>query len=348
MAPNIFNIGSSSVQGSVKKYTIFGSDISLFTRKLEAAFECYGVPFEIKPKTAEIKTALEARAATHQIPVLLTPENWILADTTPILMMLDARFPYRRVFPLGVNGVIVHLLEEVLDEWMARTMVHFRWHYDENTQFVISKLTGESVGVDEARQHQLAKWGLRACRATGTESVVQQSYAEKEYFSIVAALEEQLARTPYALGGRPTAVDTILMGSLRGHTNYDPFPDMGAYSRVQAWNARNKEQANSWSTKEEISIFDQSSPFVDHLVTLAKEQYAPFIVGNRQALLNEEKAFTVETYGEEVSYLAREYPERSRQMLVQRIQHQLDEDERRGVLSWLEDHGLQHCFELTS
>ena len=70
MAPNIFNIGSSSVQGSVKKYTIFGSGISLFTRKLEAAFECYGVPFEIKPKTAEIKTALEARAATHQIPVL--------------------------------------------------------------------------------------------------------------------------------------------------------------------------------------------------------------------------------------------------------------------------------------
>ena len=332
----------------MKKYTIFGSDISLFTRKLEAAFECYGAPFEIKPKTPEIKTALETRAATHQIPVLLTPENWVLADTTPILMMLDGRYPHNRLFPLGVNGVIVHVLEEILDEWMARTMVHFRWHYDENTQFVISKLKGESVDVSTARQHQLAKWGLRACRATGTESVVQQSYAEKEYFGIIAALEEQLAVTPYALGFRPTAVDTILMGSLRGHTNFDPLPDMTGYPRVQTWNSDNKERSNTSTLKDDIDVFDETNPFVDHLIRLAKEQYAPFITGNRQALLNGNKAFTAETYGEEISYLAREYPERSRRMVVQRIQHQLDETERRVVISWLENHGLDHCFSPTS
>ena len=166
------------------EYTIFGSDISAFTRKLEVAFECYGVDFAIRRKTAEIKEALEARSGTHQIPVLRTPENWILADTSPIMMLMDARYPLRRLYPDGTNGVLVHILEEVLDEWMTRTMVHFRWHYDENTAFVISKLTGEKLDAEAARQHQLAQWGLRSCRATGTESVVQQAYAEKEYFGI--------------------------------------------------------------------------------------------------------------------------------------------------------------------
>ena len=66
---------------------------------------------------------------------------------------------------------VIGALEEVLDEWMVRAMVHFRWHYDDNTVFVISRLTGNNLDIETARQHQLAQWGLRSCRATGTESV---------------------------------------------------------------------------------------------------------------------------------------------------------------------------------
>lgn len=326
------------------KYNIYGSEISLFTRKLEAAFECYGEPFEMLAKTPELKQALEARARTHQIPLLLTSENWLLADTTPILMMLDARFPQRRLFPLGVNGVVVHILEELLDEWMARTMVHFRWHYDENTQFIISRLSGEAVDIEAARQHQLAQWGLRACRATGTESVVQQAYAEKEYFGIFAALEEQLATAPYALGERPCAVDTILMGSLRGHTDFDPIPDMSAYPNVHAWNQTNKNKFDKTHQGLDIRAFEQPNPFVKYLLAIAREQYAPFILGNREARITGQKAFSVDTYGEQVSYLARAYPEHSRQLVVQRIGQQLDENERHQILAWLDEHGLYECF----
>lgn len=322
-------------------YIIFGSDISAFTRKLEAAFECYAVDFEIKGKTADVKEVLEKRAGTHQIPVLRTPENWLLADTTPIMMLMDGRFPHRRLFPSGVNGVVVHILEELLDEWMARTMVHFRWHYDENTRFVITKLTGKSINIDTARQHELAQWGLRSCRATGTESVVQQAYAEKEYFGIIAALEEQLATTKYALGDRPTAVDAILMGTFRGHTNFDPIPDMASYQRVNAWNSRNHRELLSGSP---INAYEQPSPFVEHLLSLAREQYAPFILANRQARLNGDKAFVVETYGEQVSYLARAYPERSRQLVVQRIHNELNAHERQQILAWLKQRGLYDCF----
>lgn len=323
------------------EYTIFGRDISAFTRKLESAFECYGADFVVKLKTAENKTALENRSGTHQIPVLRTPENWILADTTPIMMLMDSRLPHRRLFPSGPNGVLVHILEDVLDEWMCRTMVHFRWHYDENTAFIISKLSGENLDASTARQHQLAQWGLRSCRATGTESVVQQAYAEKEYFGIINALESQLSATPYALGYRPTAVDTVLMGTFRAHTNYDPYPDMSGYTRVIEWNNRDHRAATS---DRAIDAFENPTPFIDHLLRITREQYQPFILANRAARLNGEKAFVIDTYGEQVSYLARDYPESSRRLIVKRIINELTAGEQEKVLSWLRDQDLFECF----
>ncbi len=101
------------------QYTVYGIELSLFTRKLEAAMIFYGAPFERKPKTQDNRKEIEHRSGTHQVPVLHTPENWMIGDTTPLLMMLDNRYPARAMFPNGPLGVLVHVVEEFLDEWVA-------------------------------------------------------------------------------------------------------------------------------------------------------------------------------------------------------------------------------------
>ncbi len=171
------------------EYVLYGGPISLFTRKLEAALRFYGAPFRNEMKTAENRAEIEARAQTHQVPVLQTPENWMIGDTTPLLTLLDSRFPARRMFPEGPIGVLVHVVEEILDEWVARVMVHYRWHYEENTQHVIGAILGRAVSAEEAREFPLARWGPRACRATGTERPSQQQACEREYLALLAALE---------------------------------------------------------------------------------------------------------------------------------------------------------------
>jgi glutathione S-transferase len=322
-------------------YIIYGPKISLFTRKLEAAFRFYGVPFRRENKTAENGPELEQRSGTHQVPVLHTPENWVVADTTPLLDMLDARFPKRRLFPEGPLGVLVHVVEEILDEWLARTMVHYRWHYEENTRAVVSELLGREVSIEEAREFPLAKWGPRACRATGTESQHQQQQAEVEYMALMGALEAQLASTRYALGDRPTAVDTILLGGLRAHTNADPIPDLGAYPRVCAWDER---EADTWQGEGELAGFPGGTPFAEHVLELGRSCYADFVLGNAGALERGDKAFVIEIYDEAVSYLARPYPEQSRQMVKARIRDRLSDEDRQKVGRWLEEHGLAGCF----
>jgi glutathione S-transferase len=324
-----------------EEYVVYGVPFSLFTRKLEAALRWYGAPFRLEPKGPRNADEVQTRSGTHQVPVLGTPEGWMLADTTPILALLDARYPRRRLVPEGPAGVLVHIVEEVIDEWVARVMVHFRWHYDENTRHVVQAALGRPVSLEEAREFPLAKWGPRACRATGTEPVQQREAAEAEYFALLGALEAQLARTSFALGERPTAADAILLGGLRAHTNADPIPDLSAYPRVLAWDASD---ADAWDGEGGAIPFPEATPFAAHVLELGRSQYQPFLLANARALASGEKAFRVETYGEEVSYLARPYPERSRRMIQDRIQHQLSDRERARVGEWLEGCGLTPAF----
>ena len=239
-------------------YVVYGGAISLFTRKLESALRFYGAPHSLVAKRPQNSDEVEKRSGTHQVPVLHTPEGWMIADTTPLLDLLDSRFPARRMFPAGPLGVLVHVVEEILDEWFARTMVHYRWHYPENTRHVVAAILGRAVSLEEASEFPLAKWGPRACRATGTESEHQQRAVETEYLAMLDALEEQLGDTHYALGDRPTAADAILLGGLRAHTNADPVPDLSSYPRVVAWDEKD---ADAWNGSGELAPFPQSTPF---------------------------------------------------------------------------------------
>jgi len=329
------------MDSSIDRYVVHGAPISLFTRKLEAALDFYGVPYERQRKGTRDGSDLEARAGTHQIPVLVTPEDWALADTSPILGVLDARFPLRRVFPAGLPGLVVHVVEEILDEWVARVMVHYRWHYAENVQDVLRFAFGVEVTVEEAVRHPVAQWGPRACRATGTERVEHQQAAEDEYLALLAALETQLALTPYALGDRPSAVDCMLLGGLRAHTNRDPIPDLSRFARVLDWNERT---GKAWDGTGDLAPLPDCTPFASHVLELGRDHYAPFLLGNARALAAGDKAFVDDTYGTPCSYLTRPYPERSRRMIHDRIRHQLDPAEREQARDWLHGAGLAACF----
>ncbi|MGE0486507.1 MAG: glutathione S-transferase family protein [Gammaproteobacteria bacterium] len=324
------------------EYVVHGAPISLFTRKLEAALAFKGIAYRFEIKDEARGAALEARAGTHQVPVLETPDGWWVADSTPQIRWLDALHPLMPMFPPGPAGVLVHLLEDVLDEWVSRVMVHYRWHDDDNTRHIVSALSGREVDLGTARAHPLATWGLRACRATGTASVTAQQSAGREYLGLVEALETQLAQTPYALGELPTAVDCALLGGLRAHTLPDPHPDLSMYPRVNAWAAA----GHAWPGRGSLPPFPATTRFGEHLLELAREHYGPFMAANRAARADGRKAFVVDTYGEPVSYLARAYPERARRMIGERIEHTLTAAEQREVRAWLGACGLAHCFDL--
>ena len=321
-----------------KDYVIYGGELSLFTRKLEAAMRFYGADFVSEAKTPDNAQRVEVRSGTHQVPVLLTPENWMIGDTTPLLRMLDGRFPHRAMFPADEMGVLVHVLEEHFDEWIARVMVHYRWHYADSAKFAAERMANGNPDIVE----RMLSWGPRACRATGTDSAHQREAAEAEYVRILHAAESQLSNTAFLLGDRPTAVDCIVLGGLRAHTNMDPDPKLvtAQFPTVVDWVER---RADLWDGGGELAAFDAPTDFAQHVLMEMSSTYAPFILANRDAQLAGAKAFHIETYGEDVSYLSRPYPEAAREMVVQRIDSLAPVQQVR-TREWLRRAGLAETF----
>lgn len=320
-------------------YVIYGGELSLFTRKLEAALIFYGADCEFQPKAGADVGDIESRSGTHQVPVLHTPENWMIADTTPLLQLLDARFPHRRMFPQGPIGVLTHVLEEFFDEWVARVMVHFRWHYEASAVFASERM----ANGNRAAAERVRGWGPRACRATGTESPQQRQEAEAEYVRLLSAAETQLASTRFLLGDRPTAVDCIVLGGLRAHTDMDPDPKKvtAQFPRVLEWS---RSSADQWDGTGELAPFPESTPFATQVLDELVAHYVPVLSANQAAHAAGAKAFHADAYGESVSYLCRAYPALSARMIGDRLNQTLRPEERTATQSWLQRVGLAACF----
>ena len=320
-------------------YNLYGGELSYFTRKLEAALIFYGLDFENQDKNTNDPSVIESRSGTHQVPVLQTPENWMIGDTTPIMHLLDARVPHRRMIPTGPLGILTQIIEEYFDEWIARTMVHYRWHYPRSAEFASMKMAGGNKDIAQ----RVKTWGPKACRATGTDSDIQQKAAEDEYTRILEMMELQLQETPYLLGDRPCAVDCVVLGSLRAHTNMDPDPKetTAKFKRVVAWSEGG---ADNWDGSGLLAPFPESTPFARFILAEMESTYQPYVIGNQSAQVAGAKAFHAAIYGEDVSFLSRPYPEKSRQMIVDRINNALPAEEQQQVLDWLRKVDLAYSF----
>lgn len=332
--PNAANVANTIPRPD--RYVVYGWQRSYFTHKLMAALHFYGADWEFQPKTKDNEHEIRVRAGTHQVPVLHTPENWMIADTTPLLQMLDARFPKRSMFPAGSLGILTQIVEEFFDEWVARTTVHWRWNYPENHAL----LSLDAAHGDADIAAALVVWGGKVCRATGVSSEIQKQAAEDEYHHIMQAADAQLKRTRYLLGDRPTAVDCIVLAGLRAHFLYDPAPNRALRARYPDVVHWAESTAEGWDGEGELVPFPESTPFARSILSQMTETWAPFVCGNRKALADGQKAFVANIYGEDVSYLARPYIEQSRQMIVSRMPASSHGGQSHPFQRWLHENGL--------
>ena len=128
-------------------YKLWGSEHSLFTRKLQAMLNYLDVDYEFCLKTEDARADVENRLGTHFIPGLQTPEGWFVHDTTPIGLMLDAKYPQRQIVPATpVQRIAAHLLEDWSDEWFGRYAISSRWCYPHNIEHVALGFYANAIG----------------------------------------------------------------------------------------------------------------------------------------------------------------------------------------------------------
>ena len=261
---------------------------------------------------------VEARAGTHQIPILETPERWMVADSTPILQLLNSRIntnhPLRKFYPDGIRGALAALLEEYFDEWFARLGVYTRWYYMKENS---------TKGLLKGAPEFAFKWGQRAADATCGRTEHQRKLGVEELKRVLSTFNNHLVQQKengkgdgrFIFGNFPTAADCVIYGSCTAHFLRDVAPTR-MLDGITDQLANALKQADTSIPMDDDTSRDHIPDFVHFILNeMGSNGYLDFARENAIACAMGERILKFGYHGEEASYLARTYPERSRLIL---------------------------------
>ena len=228
-------------------YTVYLSDVSYFSGKLEAALRVKRIPYRRVTVTPEILLdEVLPQTGWMKVPALRRDDGEWRCDTTPLLDWLEQAHPDRPLMPVSpVARFLSRLVEDYCDEWQWRPAMLWRWGWDDNARYL-----GARLGVELSRGTPHPAWlmGLYFrrrqqrvfVRGDGVRPHNRDAVASL-YPRALQWLDALLAERPFLLGAQPSRVDIAWMGPMFRHYAQDPRPAalMAATApRVWAWVSR--------------------------------------------------------------------------------------------------------------
>ncbi len=341
------------------QYTLWGGEHSLFTRKLQAMLNYLALDYEFKLKTSEAGPAVEARLGTHFIPGLETPEGWFIHDTTPIGLMLNAKYPDRAILPPNpVQKIAAHLLEDWADEWFGRYAISSRWCYPHNVDHVargfyanrIGKFMDEGLTPEEEQEATAMitmvrdNFGLRACanRGCGPD---QAEAVRLDFEQLMKQASKHYSQHRFLLGDRASLGDFTFAGLFKAHIAADPEPrswiEASAPEMLEYMDRAFKAETDDGDYLPDDQLPDTLTPFFDHM----RETYHQFLRVSRDALAAGEKWCEVDLGGGPIKMRSLKYSEISRCHIKNEIEG-LSAPERKAVDESLGDFGVLDAYLL--
>lgn len=227
-------------------YTLIGTELSMFTRKLEAQLRYQKLPHEWQFKTLERTPDLEGRAGTRFIPLLGTPDGWLINDTIAIGPMLSDRFPAQSVLPsTPVQRAASFVIEDFFNHWFPRHALHSRWIDHDNAVhagrcFGANMLLDRSLDAPRTEEEEGTvagmgdmmrdSFGLGACDIQGA-GADQAEAVESDFHAIMDILKSHFEHHPFLFGDRASLADFALVGPTKAHFLQDPVPSQWLATR---------------------------------------------------------------------------------------------------------------------
>lgn len=208
-------------------YRLYGAQISYYSGKVRAYLRWKNLPFE--ETQADVNTYRQIilpRVGFPVIPVVITPDDVALQDSSCIIDALETRHPETTVYPSTPRQKLAALLLELYgDEWLLIPAMHYRWHH--NRDFAIrafGELNAPQASPDEHLAIGTKRAGPFAQSAVmlGAEPHMHEAI-ETSYEALLRELDQHFAIHPYLLGSCPSIGDFGLIGPLYAHQYRDPY-----------------------------------------------------------------------------------------------------------------------------
>lgn len=205
------------------RYRYYAAEISYFSGKPRPALRYKRVPFdEILPTPQAYREVIRPRTGLSQIPVLVTPEDEVVQDSSEILDALERRFPDPPLYPATpCQRMLGYLLEIYVDEFLLVPSVHYRWSFEESRTKALADFAASAGPSDKPLRFAEAVQGFTRLVGVSPETAPA---IEAHTTELLRAFDAHLGAHPYVLGAAPSLGDCALMGPLYAHLYLDAVP----------------------------------------------------------------------------------------------------------------------------
>ena len=288
-------------------YIVIGAEESPYSVKVRSYFRYKGIDHEWRERR-QAAELFAKHARLPLIPLVVTPEDAGIQDSTPIIEALEAKFPSPEIHPPGLIARFVSaLLEEFGDEWGNKWMFHMRWAREVDQVAVSRRFASDAEDVDAAaktiRERMVPRvWFVGSNPVTAPQ--IEQSLADT-----LALIEPHLASRPYLFGARPAFADFGLWGQIY-EAGRDPTAGemVAKHPNMVAWIER-------MVTPAVLGDFETWPELEDTLAPLLRDQVAglflPWSNANAQAIANGDDEFEVTLKGKRWTQRPQKYHSRS-------------------------------------
>lgn len=319
------------------QYKLFGFELSPYSVKVRSYLRYKNIPHEWIVRGMAQMPEFQKYAKLPLVPLIVTPDEKSMQDSTPIIEALETQHSDNAVIPEDPTlAFIAYLLEEYADEWCNKPMFHFRWRREADQDSAAQRLAQEQLGeqADEAT--------LEGARKMIKERMVSRvwfvgssdetaPFIEDNLKALLADLEDHLLERPYLLGKRPCLADFGLFGQLY-ECYSDPTPGTlikEQFPTVTAWIERMLNPSNEGDYESWPSLADTLLPIIKEQVG---EVFLPWSCANANALENGDAEFTIELKGKPFSQQPQKYHRKSLMTLKERYRQYQHHNELTQIL----------------
>jgi len=283
------------------RYRIFGAELSPYSVKVRSYFRYKGIPHQWIIRNADSQAEYQKYARLPIVPLVVTPQNEGLQDSTPIIERMESVHPQPSIHPSDPVAAFVSVLfEEFGDEWGNKWMFHYRWARDVDQLSCAGRIARMMMpAADEAqlstmiaqvRERMVGRvWFVGSSAQTAPQ--IEDSFCET-----LAMLETHLANRAYLFGARPAFGDFAMWGQLYNLWT-DPTP--GAIIEARATNVLAWIHRMLWPRAE--GNFENWASLEPTLMPLLEQQvgrlFMPWTTANASAIAGGREEFSVELAG---------------------------------------------------
>lgn len=273
-------------------YTLYVMSNSPYSDKIRMYLRLKRLPFvEVRENLRNRESVLRARTGKTMVPVVITPDDGAMNDSTLITRALEKRHakPSLRPTEPARRGLDA-LLEDYADEWVVRAMLASRWYHEadaeQNRIVIAADMTCGAPEVDVATARTMFPQGIIATLPPMGATPDALSFLLDDLRGLLRDLNALLARHRFLGGAEPTVADLAFYGQLN-QIRRDPTggrivgdPELGNVAR---WLGDVEKRADD----QPATLAADAAPDGEALAPLLRRiagTYVRFAVANARAL----------------------------------------------------------------